>query len=199
MKADQISHGLRSSLYFNLRRAIRERARKRYYKPEVGQAYERIIKDAEKLTAHDGKFKVALKKALADPNMEKEIKEFIEMYYDRRINRKEWSQPEREKRDILETGQAVVCNIKEEIRLLHWGKAMGLYVYIGRPSKWKNPYRIPDDGDRAEVCRKFEEYYFNSEELQRDIHELRGKLLGCFCFPEQCHGDFLISQTEKGA
>ena len=110
-----------------------------------------------------------------------------------------WTGSELERRQALEAGRGAVCKISKDKRLLKWAKDKGLYVYIGRPSKWGNPYSIGKDGTRAEVCRKFEEYFFNSEKLQRDIHELKGKLLGCYCYPEQCHGDFLSGQAGKGA
>lgn len=111
-----------------------------------------------------------------------------------------WKEKELERRQALEAGRGAVCNITKDKRLFEWGKEQGLYIYIGRGSNmWGNPYKIPRDGNRQEVCRKFEEYYFKSKELQRNIHELKGKLLGCYCYPEQCHGDFLSAQTEKGA
>lgn len=65
-------------------------------------------------------------------------------------------------------------------------------VYIGRPSKWGNPYSIGKDGTRKEVLEKFLEYVYTSG-LVEDIEELRGKVLGCWCSPKQCHGDVLQS------
>lgn len=31
-------------------------------------------------------------------------------------------------------------------------------TFIGRPSKWGNPYKIGKDGTRKEVIQKFEKY-----------------------------------------
>jgi Domain of unknown function (DUF4326) len=76
----------------------------------------------------------------------------------------------------------------------------GLYdVYIGRPSKWGNPFEIGKDGTRYEVIEKYREYIktaFTEEEI---IKELKGKVLGCWCAPEECHGDVLaeIANREK--
>jgi len=63
--------------------------------------------------------------------------------------------------------------------------------YIGRPSKWGNPFVIGPDGTREQVIQKYEEYLFTSG-LINDIHELKGKILGCWCRPYRCHGDVLV-------
>lgn len=65
-------------------------------------------------------------------------------------------------------------------------------VYIGRPSKWGNPYIIGKDGDRKEVIRKYKEWLSRNEQLMCEAKkELKGKRLGCFCAPQACHGDVL--------
>ncbi len=71
-------------------------------------------------------------------------------------------------------------------------------VYIGRGSKWGNPYKIGKDGTRGEVITKYETYIMNKPELLADIHELRGKVLGCYCKPKACHGDVLARLAEGG-
>ena len=69
-------------------------------------------------------------------------------------------------------------------------------VYIGRPSKWENPYKIGVDGNRKEVIRKYKDMILNSD-LINDIEELRGKVLGCWCKPKKCHGDVLVEILER--
>lgn len=64
-------------------------------------------------------------------------------------------------------------------------------VYIGRPGPWGNPYVIGPDGDRAQVIAAFERYLLGSPELLARLPELRGKILGCWCAPDSCHGDVL--------
>jgi len=71
------------------------------------------------------------------------------------------------------------------------------YQYIGRPSKWGNPYSIGKDGDRAEVIEKYRKYILNSPELLKALPELKGKRLGCWCFPLPCHGDVLVELVEE--
>lgn len=71
-------------------------------------------------------------------------------------------------------------------------------VYIGRPSKWGNPFVIGEDGSRAEVIAKYREHVLSSKELMADIHTLRGKTLACWCSPLPCHGDVLAELADMG-
>jgi hypothetical protein len=64
-------------------------------------------------------------------------------------------------------------------------------VFIGRPSKWGNPFFIGKDGTREEVLKKYKEYIVNKPELLKQLPELKGKVLGCYCKPLPCHGDVL--------
>lgn len=66
-------------------------------------------------------------------------------------------------------------------------------VYIGRPSKWGNPFIIGRDGDRTTVIAKYKEWLLRNESLMRDLPELKGKVLGCWCAPLPCHGDVLAA------
>ncbi len=84
-----------------------------------------------------------------------------------------------------------------ETTVVHFKKAP-FDVYIGRPSKWGNPYSHKDDTiaefrvkDRKEAVQKFEEYLLGNEELMKSLSELKGKTLGCWCKPSSCHGDIL--------
>ena len=70
-------------------------------------------------------------------------------------------------------------------------------VYIGRPSKWGNPFVIGKDGDRASVIQKYEEWLLTNQELMASLHELKGKVLGCWCSPLPCHGDVLVRLANK--
>ena len=66
-------------------------------------------------------------------------------------------------------------------------------VYIGRPGPWGNPFVIGRDGTREEVIGKYEKWLTGNPELMARIAsgELTGKVLGCWCAPEACHGDVL--------
>jgi len=69
------------------------------------------------------------------------------------------------------------------------------YEYIGRGSKWGNPYSMYEDGDdRDEVMRKFKHDFEFDKFLnvkKEDFLCLKGKKLGCFCKPDACHGDVI--------
>jgi len=72
-------------------------------------------------------------------------------------------------------------------------------VYIGRPSKWGNPfshkpgtlalYRV---ASREEAIARYREWLLAQPELVAQVKsELKGKVLGCWCSPLPCHGDVL--------
>jgi len=64
-------------------------------------------------------------------------------------------------------------------------------VYIGRPSKWGNPFVIGKNGDRDTVIAKYRKYILSQPSLMAALPELKGKVLGCWCHPKACHGDVL--------
>lgn len=70
-------------------------------------------------------------------------------------------------------------------------------IYIGRGNKWENPFIIGKNGTRKEVIKKYEQYILNNKKLIGEIHELKGKVLGCWCKPKKCHGDILVKIVEK--
>lgn len=69
-------------------------------------------------------------------------------------------------------------------------------VYIGRPSKWGNPFKINKEADRQEVLKQYKDWVLVQPGLMRCLEDLRGKKLGCFCKPKQCHGDVLVELVE---
>jgi hypothetical protein len=69
-------------------------------------------------------------------------------------------------------------------------------VYIGRGSIWGNPFVIGKDGDRATVIAKYCDYLMHRPDLLARLGELKGKVLGCFCHPLQCHGHVLAELAD---
>jgi hypothetical protein len=65
-------------------------------------------------------------------------------------------------------------------------------VYVGRGSKWGNPFRIGRDGDRAAVIAKYERWLADQHHFLRALDDLAGRHLVCFCAPRPCHGDLLL-------
>lgn len=81
-------------------------------------------------------------------------------------------------------------------------------VYIGRPSKWGNPFTHIKDNktlakfivrNRKEAINAYREWIENGEgkHLLNDLHELKNKVLGCWCHPKSCHGDVLTELVNK--
>lgn len=70
-------------------------------------------------------------------------------------------------------------------------------IYIGRPSKWGNPFSIGKDGTREEVIQKYEAWLLKQDNLLKALPELKDKILGCWCKPKSCHGDILIKYLER--
>ena len=65
-------------------------------------------------------------------------------------------------------------------------------VYIGRGSKWGNPFRIGAMAIAPTVIAKHERWLADQHHLLRALDELRGHDLVCFCTPRACHGDLLL-------
>lgn len=68
-------------------------------------------------------------------------------------------------------------------------------VYVGRPSKWGNPFQIGIDGDRAQVMHLYRNWVMveGTEEWRAMVRrELGGKDLICWCAPKACHADILL-------
>lgn len=82
------------------------------------------------------------------------------------------------------------------IRVVHCKKEP-YDVYIGRPSKWGNPFSIGIHGSRREVIRMYLDWVTQQPELIASLPELKGKVLGCWCKPLPCHGDILARLAEE--
>lgn len=65
-------------------------------------------------------------------------------------------------------------------------------VYIGRPSRWGNPFVVGRDGTREQVIALYREWLECQPLLLDALPILRGKVLGCWCAPDACHGDVLV-------
>ncbi|MEO3767676.1 DUF4326 domain-containing protein [Streptomyces sp. B5E4] len=67
-------------------------------------------------------------------------------------------------------------------------------VYVGRPSRWGNPYSVADYG-RQEAVRLFRAHTEASPALRAAIRaHLAGRDLMCWCAPASpCHADVLLA------
>ncbi len=66
------------------------------------------------------------------------------------------------------------------------------HVYIGRPSKWGNPFVVGKHGQRGECIGLYESWLRENAALFAALDELRGLVLGCWCAPRACHGELLV-------
>jgi len=66
-------------------------------------------------------------------------------------------------------------------------------IYIGRPSKFGNPFHVSIGQNRERVVQLYREHVMANPELIAMIkRELKGKSVVCFCAPRACHGDVLL-------
>jgi hypothetical protein len=66
---------------------------------------------------------------------------------------------------------------------------------------FQNPYIIGKHGTREEVLQKYNTYIQEklnkNPELVKELLLLKNKNLGCWCYPEMCHGNILIELIQK--
>lgn len=66
-------------------------------------------------------------------------------------------------------------------------------IYVGRPSKWGNPFKITKERPRMETIEQYREYITYQIRVGKlDIDELTGRDLVCWCAPLPCHADVLL-------
>lgn len=110
-----------------------------------------------------------------------------------------WTASERERQQKVKAGETVIANLKSDKKLIAWAQKEGRYVFIGRPSAWGNPFVLGKHGDRPTCIENFKTYFDQKPDLQERLGELRGKVLGCYCHPEPCHGGVLLQCVEGHA
>ncbi len=96
------------------------------------------------------------------------------------------------KKQVL-SGETVVAHLRTDWRLIRWAKENRLFARIDRKTPWGNIFVLEEDGDRDAVCDKYRDYIVNQPDLIEQLASLRGKVLGCHCFPKRCHGNELVA------
>ena len=97
----------------------------------------------------------------------------------------------------LKNGETIVININKNIHALDYAKKNNKYQQIDRFSEWGNPFYLDSDGNRDEVCDAYEIYLKHKKSLHKKIKLLKGKALGCHCYPERCHGNHLKELADE--
>ena len=76
-------------------------------------------------------------------------------------------------------------------------------VYIGRPSKWGNPFRLTPGGNRIRVIALYRTELVRRLRTGRltraELAELDGRPLVCWCVPLACHGHVLLAAAAWAA
>jgi hypothetical protein len=75
-------------------------------------------------------------------------------------------------------------------------------VYVGRPTRWGNPFVIGQHGQQGECVDLYREWIATPERatLRAMVRqELRGKDLVCWCAPKPCHADVLLEIANETA
>ena len=111
----------------------------------------------------------------------------------------EWTEDELKRKAIVESGGTVVANMHQDTdrALLMWARKTDRFVRIDRNTEWGNPFEMGKDGDRDTVCDSYEIFFPRKFSLHNRLDELKGKVLGCWCYPARCHGMYLVAKTEE--
>jgi hypothetical protein len=115
-----------------------------------------------------------------------------------------WTQDQLDRKAKAEQGICVVANMHKNTddALVAWAEANDRLIKIDRQTDWGNPYEMPADGDRAEVVGKHANIYWpHKTSLFDQVPKLagKGKVLGCWCYPDQCHGDVIAETINRAA
>jgi len=86
-------------------------------------------------------------------------------------------------------------------RHLPGGKLPAGARYIGRPSRWGNPFKLGRDGDREQVMAKYAAWLEDrlaDDTFRKELRKLsEATALVCWCKPEACHGDLLVAAMAR--
>lgn len=83
-------------------------------------------------------------------------------------------------------GRIFIHNSDGTKRVFHYGA-----------SKWANPHKVDKEHSVKKAVELYLEYLFTSG-LIKDLEELRGKRLGCFCHEAPCHAMLLADLLNRG-
>ncbi len=73
-------------------------------------------------------------------------------------------------------------------------------VYVGRPSKWGNPFKVESHTEESHfvAVNKYRVYAKSHLAVEPDwLDELKGKDLVCWCTPLPCHADILLQLANE--
>lgn len=113
-----------------------------------------------------------------------------------------WTPDQLERKEWAEAGEPVVASFRNgddglprDRALLDWADANNRLVRIDRQSEWGNPFIMGEDGDRDTVVENFDWYLDRKPSLVKKLPTLGGMVLGCWCYPDRCHGDIICQRV----
>ena len=65
-------------------------------------------------------------------------------------------------------------------------------IYVGRPSRWGNPFKVTSTRTREEAIDLYREWIAERPERIEQLRRLNPKRLVCWCAPKPCHADVLV-------
>lgn len=90
--------------------------------------------------------------------------------------------------------------------VVHCRRHTGPAIYAGRPTLWGNLWVLGPDGTRDEVCDRYDTWLRTGrdfghpdatparrEAVLASLPALRGKTLSCWCAPQRCHLETLLT------
>jgi len=94
------------------------------------------------------------------------------------------------KQHLIKKGYSSLEEWLQDPNHIYIGRNMVCYVKGAVASKWKNPYTVKKYG--IDQCLQLYEQHIVNSDLYNQLEELDGKVLGCWCKDDPCHGDILV-------
>jgi hypothetical protein len=91
--------------------------------------------------------------------------------------------------------KTTVVNIKNDKYDVYIGRWRKYGCFHGYNGYFGNPFPITESCDREQCIAKFRDYFYKrittDKVFAQKVKQLKGKVLGCFCKPQACHGDII--------
>ena len=112
--------------------------------------------------------------------------------------KRHWAHPPDTRQPMCLAGRTVVASLrKHDADFVAWAKANDRFVRIDRKTKWGNPFKLGKESERDDVIAKYRDYLKGQPELLAALPTLKGKVLGCWCYPKACHGNVLAELADE--
>ena len=100
------------------------------------------------------------------------------------------------KKELNKIGYRDLEHWLENDNHIYIGRNLSFYVKGANESIWANKFSVKKYG-REDCLKKYKENILKNPKLMKKLPNLKGKILGCWCYPEKCHGDILLELMEN--